>query len=555
MENNHSDPSLQVSSPKPDMSSDLSVAPTPFFERRHSQPKFPLINNNPKIKEGHASFTMASIQIGNTILGAGIISLPVVMRYLGIILGTVFIAFIAVCTIFSVKLLLIAQEITKKNKYSTIARSALGNPGYLFVIITIILNNFGLCCAFFRIFGETVQNTIQGFVSEDSILITNWHNYIYILILLVIMAFVIYTDNFESFEKTSSLGVVGIIVYVVGLFVIFFYKLHYNLLPTFSGMSFLPTGPFLELLANLPTVFLSYSFQFNVFPIYFTLQNREKSEMLNATSIAVAFCFFLYALSGLCCFLMYGTLLDDTTLKMLLVDMQLYKDKSTFLKIVLVITNIGFLTCSTTGIPLMFYSLKKNLFDSIKYYKRKWALGEKSSKKEIELTEKAPNTANEEKLDKTEELCDKTLETNQNSIESEIKDTSSATTSCDPNNTLHSENGPSSLPVSPNENAQKKEITKEDFDLSYTTKIISTIILYVLIGVVTILVPQLKTLFNCIGSTAANSISFIIPSLIIIYLSSKAETYVNMLLPKLLLVFGIVVMIVCLTTEIISACK
>ncbi len=547
MENNHSDPSLQVSSPKPDMSSDLSVAPTPFFERRHSQPKFPLINNNPKIKEGHASFTMASIQIGNTILGAGIISLPVVMRYLGIILGTVFIAFIALCTIFSVKLLLIAQEITKKNKYSTIARSALGNPGYLFVIITIILNNFGLCCAFFRIFGETVQNTIQGFVSEDSILITNWHNYIYILILLVIMAFVIYTDNFESFEKTSSLGVVGIIVYVVGLFVIFFYKLHYNLLPSFSGMSFLPTGPFLELLANLPTVFLSYSFQFNVFPIYFTLQNREKSEMLNATSVAVAFCFALYVLSGLCCFLMYGTLLDDTTLKMLLVDMQLYKDKSTFLKIVLVITNIGFLTCSTSGIPLMFYSLKKNLFDSIKYYKRKWTLGEKSSKKEIEMTDKAPKETNEEKLDKTEELCDKTQETNQNSNE--------PSTQSDPNTTMQSDSSTSTLPVSPNENAQKKEITKDDFDLSYTAKIVSTIILYVLIGVVTILVPQLKTLFNFIGSTAANSISFIIPSLITIYLSSKAETYVNMLLPKLLFAFGIVVLIVCLTTEIISACN
>ena len=300
MDNSKSDPSLQVSPPNSSISSNPSVTPTPYIERRQSHPKFPLINNNPKIKEGHTSFTMASIQIGNTILGAGIISLPVVMRYLGIILGTLFIFFVAFCTIFSVKLLLIAQEITKKNKYSTIARSALGNPGYLFVIITIILNNFGLCCAFFRIFGETVQNTIQGFVSEDSYLITSWHNYIYILILLVIMAFVIYTDNFESFEKTSSLGVVGIIVYVIGLFVIFFYKLHYNLLPSFSGMSFLPTGPFLELLANLPTVFLSYSFQFNVFPIYFTLQNREKSEMLNATSVAVAFCFALYVLSGLC---------------------------------------------------------------------------------------------------------------------------------------------------------------------------------------------------------------------------------------------------------------
>ena len=551
MENTKSAPSLQVSSPNPSISSNTSISPTLYIERRQSHPKFPLINNNPKIKEGHTSFTMASIQIGNTILGAGIISLPVVMRYLGIILGTLFIFFVGLCTIFSVKLLLIAQEITKKNKYSTIARSALGNPGYLFVIITIILNNFGLCCAFFRIFGETVQNTIQGFVSEDSYLITNWHNYIYILILLVIMAFVIYTDNFESFEKTSSLGVIGIIVYVIGLFVIFFYKLHYNLLPTFSGMSFLPTGPFLELLANLPTVFLSYSFQFNVFPIFFTLQNREKSEMLNATSVAVAFCFALYVLSGLCCFLMYGNLLDDTTLKMLLVDMQLYKDKSTFLKIVLVITNIGFLTCSTTGIPLMFYSLKKNVFDSIKYYKRKWALGEKSSKKEIEMTNKAPTETNEEKLDKTEELCDKTLETNQNSNESSIK----ASSQCDPNITVHSDSSTSTLPASPNENAQKKVITKDDFDLSYTAKIISTIILYVLIGVVTILVPQLKTLFNFIGSTAANSISFIIPSLITIYLSSKAETYVNMLLPKLLLAFGILVLIVCLTTEIISACK
>ena len=547
MDNSKSDPSLQVSPPNSSISSNPSVTPTPYIERRQSHPKFPLINNNPKIKEGHTSFTMASIQIGNTILGAGIISLPVVMRYLGIILGTLFIFFVAFCTIFSVKLLLIAQEITKKNKYSTIARSALGNPGYLFVIITIILNNFGLCCAFFRIFGETVQNTIQGFVSEDSYLITNWHNYIYILILVVIMAFVIYTDNFESFEKTSSLGVVGIIVYVIGLFVIFFYKLHYNLLPSFSGMSFLPTGPFLELLANLPTVFLSYSFQFNVFPIYFTLQNREKSEMLNATSVAVAFCFALYVLSGLCCFLMYGTLLDDTTLKMLLVDMQLYKDKSTFLKIVLVITNIGFLTCSTSGIPLMFYSLKKNLFDSIKYYKRKWTLGEKSSKKEIEMTDKAPKETNEEKLDKTEELCDKTQETNQNSNE--------PSTQSDPNTTMQSDSSTSTLPVSPNENAQKKEITKDDFDLSYTAKIVSTIILYVLIGVVTILVPQLKTLFNFIGSTAANSISFIIPSLITIYLSSKAETYVNMLLPKLLFAFGIVVLIVCLTTEIISACN
>ena len=50
---------------------------------------------NPKYQEGNTSFWGAFIQIGNTILGAGIISLPVVIRYLGFILGIIFLLLIA----------------------------------------------------------------------------------------------------------------------------------------------------------------------------------------------------------------------------------------------------------------------------------------------------------------------------------------------------------------------------------------------------------------------------------------------------------------------------
>ena len=78
-------PSSTISSPS---------LPTPPPAKRSTRTKAPLINNNPKIKEGHTSFTMASIQIGNTILGAGIISLPVVVRYIGIVLGVIIIALI-----------------------------------------------------------------------------------------------------------------------------------------------------------------------------------------------------------------------------------------------------------------------------------------------------------------------------------------------------------------------------------------------------------------------------------------------------------------------------
>ena len=56
--------------------------------------------------KGNTTFLGAFLQIGNTILGAGIISLPVVFRYLGFILGFIFITIIAILTIYSSYLLL-----------------------------------------------------------------------------------------------------------------------------------------------------------------------------------------------------------------------------------------------------------------------------------------------------------------------------------------------------------------------------------------------------------------------------------------------------------------
>jgi amino acid permease len=64
--------------------------------------------------EGHSSYLSASIHMINTIMGAGILSLPVVFRYLGVVLGTLFIGFIALVNSFSVKLLLQCKDMTNK---------------------------------------------------------------------------------------------------------------------------------------------------------------------------------------------------------------------------------------------------------------------------------------------------------------------------------------------------------------------------------------------------------------------------------------------------------
>ena len=101
------------------------------------------------------------------------------------------------------------------------------------------------------------------------------------------------------------------------------------------------------------------------------------------------------------------------------------------------------------------------------------------------------------------------------------------------------------------DNSVDDKAKKIKVNVSKKEEIIISTILYVTVGVVTILVPKLKSLFNIVGCTAANAIQFIIPSLMIVCLRQKAEKLLNVLFAKLLLIFGIVSLIICLAAEII----
>ena len=496
---------------------------------------------NPKYQEGNTSFWGAFIQIGNTILGAGIISLPVVIRYLGFILGIIFIAIIALLTIYSSYLLLKAHQITRKKKYSSIAHSATGGKGYIFTNVMIILNNFGLSAVYFRIFGDTIQNVIGGYVSKDNFLVTNWHNFLYILIILVLMCFIIWTEDFEKFEKTSFLGMVGIIVYIIALFILFFYKIIKGFTPFYSSSSYFINGEYTNILISLPSVFLSFSFQFNLFPIYSGLIERTHSEMMNVTEVTIIFCFGLYILSGICGFLMYGDSLNDTILFAFLTDMQDEKTDQ-FMKIILIIANIGFLTCSTTSIPLVYYTLKQNFFSTYKYIIKKSQKGKnvemtnedkKANDNEINLNMNSHNTINDG------------YDTD-NSAEESNSEKNSAPKNVNNDNDVERMSSIASIESGFDDKSKKIKAS-----VSRRTEIIISVILYITVGIVTILVPKLKSMFNIVGCTAANAIQFIIPSLIIVYLDEKAEKLVNVFCAKLLLIFGIVSLIICLTAEIL----
>jgi amino acid permease len=498
---------------------------------------------NPKYERGDTSFMGGFIQIGNTILGAGIISLPVVIRYLGFILGILFIIIIAILTVYSCYLLLKAHQITRKKKYSTIAHAAMGGKGYIFTNIMIILNNFGLSCVYFRIVGDTIQNIVGGYVSKDSFLVTNWHNFLYILIILIIMCFIIWTEDFKKFEKTSFLGMVGIIVYCVTILILFVYKLIEGFKPFYSKDSYFIDEEFTNTLISLPSVFLSFSFQFNLFPIYSGLRERTHHEMLNVTEATIIFCLILYLVTGIIGFLMYGNSLNDTILLAFLADMQ-NKETTQFMKILLIIINIGFLACSSTSIPLVYYTLKQNFFSTYKYIVKK--RGKSGKNIEMEKEENNPqNSINHiNPTNEGEDADNSSVEENsENNENNENKENKKEDANND-NDVVRMDSMASA------DNTMDDAAKRIKVNVSKKEEIIISIILYITVGVVTILVPELKSLFNIVGCTAANAIQFIIPSLMIVCLGKKAEKLVNLFFAKVLLIFGIVSLILSLTAEI-----
>ena len=338
----------------------------PYWEDFEEYPEdsdgFPIDPN----KKGKDSSASAGIQIANTIMGAGILSIPIIMSYLGILLGLVIVLFLAVSTIYSVFILIRCHEITGKSGYSMFGKMTMGKFGSILIKIIIIINNFGICVCYFRIFGEVIQTIVQNWASPDSIWVTNWHNFIYILLGSIILYVFIFIKNISALKKVAYLGVISVLIFTLSFAVLLFYRSSTNKLANQIDWDYLfPNCTFDEAFHAVPTVFLAFLFQFNVFPIYYSMRHRNMDSMMKATKIGVGYSFIIFLFVGIIGFLLYGFDIDDTVLDNLSDDMIEYRNKNTFIIVLIIIICISFVITCLTSFPILFLSLRVNYINSL----------------------------------------------------------------------------------------------------------------------------------------------------------------------------------------------
>ncbi len=338
----------------------------PVFEQYEELPEdsdgFPIDPN----EKGKDSPITAGIQIANTIMGAGILSIPLIMSYLGLLIGIILVVFLAAITLYSVYILIRCHEITGKNGYSMFGKITLGKIGSILVKVIIIINNIGLCICYFRIFGEVLQTIVQIFASPTSFLVTNWHNFLYILIGSVIMFAFIFIKKISSLKKVAYLGVLAVFVLTITLTILLLYKTLSNKLESGPNWEFLfPDCTFTEAFHITPTVFLAFLFQFNVFPIYFSMKHRNMETMMKATKIGVGFSLIMFLFVGIVGFLIYGFDIEDTILDNLSDDMIKYRRSNVLIIILIIIICISFAVTCLTSFPILFLSLRVNYVNSL----------------------------------------------------------------------------------------------------------------------------------------------------------------------------------------------
>ena len=129
----------------------------PFYERFEEYPEDSDGFDIDPSKEGTDTSRTAGIQIANTIMGAGILSIPLMMSYLGILIGSIILLFLAVTTIYTVYILMRCHQITGKSGYSMFGKITMGPVGSIIVKIIIIINNMGICKNFRRIFSNYIS--------------------------------------------------------------------------------------------------------------------------------------------------------------------------------------------------------------------------------------------------------------------------------------------------------------------------------------------------------------------------------------------------------------
>lgn len=236
-----------------------------------------------------------TLNLGNSIVGVGILAMPYCIEKCGLVLGLVLIAASAVFTIWSLKMLVRSAQLTHKSSYEQLAFHTFGRHGKLVVELSIIGLTIGILISFFIVIGDLTPPIVANLLG------ITWSPGFLRMFLMTLLAFTV-SLPLSLLRNVDSLSWVAISSLVFYSFLL----LRVVLMSAPSVLSFevwrtVSFVKFEGLLHCLPICALALSCQAQMFVIYTQMADpsiRKMSTIINGAIYLVSTGYGLMAFFG-----------------------------------------------------------------------------------------------------------------------------------------------------------------------------------------------------------------------------------------------------------------
>uniref|UniRef100_A0A8C5AUD9 Solute carrier family 38 member 3b n=1 Tax=Gadus morhua TaxID=8049 RepID=A0A8C5AUD9_GADMO len=221
--------------------------------------------------EGKTSFGMSVFNLGNAIMGSGILGLAYAMANTGVLLFLFLLTAVAVLSSYSIHLLLKSSGIVGIRAYEQLGYRAFGTPGKMAAGIAITLQNIGAMSSYLYIVKSELPLVIQAFLKIDPTSDLWYINGNY-LVMIVSVSIIL------PLALMKQLGYLG---YTSGF--------------SLSCMVFFLTAT----AYTIPILAFAFVCHPEVLPIYTELRNPTKKRMQQVSNISILVMYTMYFLAAL----------------------------------------------------------------------------------------------------------------------------------------------------------------------------------------------------------------------------------------------------------------
>ncbi|KAJ5146364.1 Amino acid transporter transmembrane [Penicillium bovifimosum] len=248
---------------------------------------------------GEASWASSVINLVNTIIGAGVLAMPLAISHMGIVLGVCVILWSAVTAGFGLYLQSLCAQYLDRGSASFFALSQLTYPNAAVVFdAAIAIKCFGVGVSYLIIIGDLMPGVVQGFVGSEPGYAFLVERHFWVTAFMLIVIPLSYLRRLDSLKYTSIAALVSM-AYLVILVVY-----HFVLGDTKEDRGPIRVGHWagaIPTLSSLPVIVFAFTCHQNMFSILNEIANNSHfrtTAVVFASAGSAAATYILVAITG-----------------------------------------------------------------------------------------------------------------------------------------------------------------------------------------------------------------------------------------------------------------